>query len=355
MTNALRTSVLVIAALGAACSSRSGAPDGGMRFDGGGGGDSAVADTGAPDAGAPDTGAPDAGPADGGEVMCEDLGDDVPYADRTTNEEFTDPGDCPTCPGAFTGLEELEVGTLTPGMTSVTISGAALGATGCEWYVLGGECGVTRGRIATDPDGTGMFEVTVPVFCGDNVVQLVCDGAGGRRVYVRRLAGEACNRDLRLTLSWDAVGDDLELHLIREGGTINSDTDDCTWFTCISSSPDWGVAGDPTDDPRKDIDDLDDFGPENIYLENAADGTYHVMVEHWGTLGSPSDAAVDVAIGETTVARVEETALQTHWIWYVGTVTFPAGTFTPIDTLTDCSAATDWNAGGSLGCGLAIP
>jgi hypothetical protein len=325
------------------------------------GGDAGLVDAAAGDAGAADGGtpAPDVGPpavdagADGG-AMCADL-DEVPYADHTTNEEFTDPPGCTTCPGEFTGLEELDVGTITPGTTSLSLSGAAPGATSCEWYVIGGECGVTHGRMATDPDGSGLFSVTIPVFCGTNIVQIVCDGPEGRRVLVRRLTGEACSRDLRLTLSWDAVGDDLELHLIREGGTINSETDDCTWFTCISSSPDWGVIGDPTDDPRKDIDDLDDFGPENIYLENAAPGLYHVMVEHWGTLGSPSDAAVDVAIGETTVARVEELGLQTHWVWYVGTVAFPEGTFTEIDTLVDCSATTAWNAGGSRGCGLPLP
>ncbi len=39
-----------------------------------------------------------------------------------------------------------------------------------------------------------------------------------------------------MSLSWDDRGTDMELHLVRPGGRINGTTDDCTWFTCMTSA-----------------------------------------------------------------------------------------------------------------------
>ena len=63
---------------------------------------------------------------------------------------------------------------------------------------------------------------------------------------------------------------------------------------------DWGAAGDTTDDPRKDVDNTGLYGPENIYLERAADGRYHVMVEYWGS-GTTDTSEVSVTLGGRTV------------------------------------------------------
>jgi hypothetical protein len=292
------------------------------------------------------TGPSDAAP-DGG---CTPPAGPIPYADSSDNAEFTDPPDCADCPGAFTGVEELDAA-LPPDATSLAVSGTAPGATSCEWYVIGGACGVTYGAAATDPDGGGAFQVTFPVFCGTNVVRIVCHNAAGARVLVRRVAGTECEgRDLRLTLSWDDQGTDMELHLIRPGGTINSETDDCTWFTCIPPKDlPWGP--DVASHPRKDVDNVSTYGPENIYLDEAAPGIYHVLVEFWGG-GAPSDNAVDVTIREVTVAHRTQTGLPVHFVWYVGTVEFPSGLFTPIDQLTDCTQS--WRAT-TMGCDLPLP
>jgi hypothetical protein len=276
----------------------------------------------------------------------------APYADHVTNAELVDPPSCDGCPGSFTGLEALDV-PLAPDQTTVTIEGASPGASRCEWYVTGGECGITHGEMATDPDGSGLFSATLPVFCGVNVVRVICDNAAGSRVYVRQLVGPACDgRDLRITLSWDERANDLELHLVREGGQINDPASDCTWFTCVGAPLEWGVADDASDDPSKDIDALGPFGPENIFLTRAAPGTYRVYVEYWG-FGEPTEATVAIAIGETTVAELRISDFRRHDVWDVGALSFPDATFTRVDTVVPCQ--TEWGSGGSRGCGLSLP
>lgn len=277
----------------------------------------------------------------------------VPYASHATNEEFTDPPTCAGCPGAFTGVSL--PATLSPGATTLRVEGSAPGARMCEWYVLGGSCGVTHGTASIDPDGAGLFSTTVPVFCGTNVVQVVCGNDAGHRVLVRRVEGTQCEgtgRDLRVTLSWDATSNDMELHLLRAAGQLNDAMNDCTWFTCMGSTGlDWGTPGDTRDNPTKDIDNTGPLGPENIYLDRAAAGTYHVLVEYWGS-GQPSTSDVDITIRERTVARLHRAAIPVHSVWYVGTVSYPSATFTPVDTITAC--ASNWMAR-TRGCDLPLP
>ena len=293
-----------------------------------------------PDAAAPQT---DAG--------CAPPPGTVPYADRNDNGEFTDPADCPGCPGAFQGPSSLDVPMLAPDATTVPINGVAAGATRCDWYVIGGSCGVTHGVAASDPDSADRFSATLPVFCGTNVIRIVCSNAAGSRVLVRRLMGTQCaGRDLRLTLSWDDQGRDMELHLVRPGGHLNNPAEDCTWFTCDPPLDlPWGT--DATQHPHKDVDNTQTFGPENIYLEHAAPGVYHVFVEYWGS-GNPSTNFVDVTIHEATVARLMRPMLAVHQVWHVGTVSFPDGLFSPIDRVIDC--AMSWHMT-TMGCDLPLP
>jgi uncharacterized protein YfaP (DUF2135 family) len=301
-----------------------------------------------PSMGGDDTGVGDGGPNCGMQVGA------PPYMDHTNNEEFTDPPMCAGCPDPFTDLGELDVAALPANSTSLAITGASRGATECRWYVSNSSCGNTSGLIPVDPEGTGRFATTIPVFCGTNVVRLVCRNDRGTRVYVRRLQGTTCDgRDLRVTLSWDEPGKDLELHLLRAPRSLNSSTEDCTWFTCMGASGlEWGVAGDSADNPRKDIDNTGSFGPENIFLDRAPAGTYHVVVEHWSRSGDPSATDVDIIIRERSVARLHRDNFVRQTVWYVGTVTFPEGRFTPVNTLTDCTAS--WMLM-SRGCDLPLP
>lgn len=124
-------------------------------------------------------------------------------------------------------------------------------------------------------------------------------------------------RDLALRLTWeplpasmchqatvpeDACGKtDVDLHLVAPMGTVGDYFTGCAGQTSCSAScrplaagavcasqgrdcayanrnPDWGIPGDPDDDPRLDIDDAYGFGPENTSMNNPEPGDYQVQV-----------------------------------------------------------------------------
>ena len=243
--------------------------------------------------------------------------------------------------------------------TTLSLSGAAVDAVGDgAFHVVNTTGQSVGGPIPTDPDGS--FEVTVPLFCGDQLVKLAWrNDAGTAGVVLTPTTGSCSANSLRITLTWDDLGDDFELHLVRAGGTINDRTDDgsgsndCTWNTCIRAMPDWGVSGDPSDDPVKDIDDTGSYGPENITLTNPEPITYTVLVEHWGSGDPGADGEVIINVGEGDTLAVPVTDLPPEWVALIAEIEFPAGTITPIGEQYDCTA--EWGFNGGCGATLPVP
>jgi uncharacterized protein YfaP (DUF2135 family) len=303
----------------------------------------AIEDAAMPDAGR-DAPAPiDAADVDAAALACDGAMVTLPDP-GAADGDATIPAGCTDCP-SFSSVSVTTTG------TTATITGTVSGATTCSWYLVSPSCGGTTGALGSDPE-FGTFSRTLPLFCGSNRLQLVCDGPTGRAIATRTIDGPSCgSRDVQITLSWGATSNDQELHLVREGFHINDATNDCTWFTCVHASPDWGVPGDPTDDPHKDVDWTGTFGPENIYLMHAADGRYEVLVEYWGS-GTTDSPSVTINLGGRTVWTGSH-AMNLYDVWDVGTIAFPAMTFTAIDTITPCASA--WRTGGSYGCALPIP
>ncbi|MFZ1489449.1 MAG: hypothetical protein WAS51_05865 [Ilumatobacteraceae bacterium] len=239
--------------------------------------------------------------------------------------------------------------------TTLTLAGTVSGTEGTGTFFVEDASGHSLGgRVPTETDGS--FAVTVPLFCGEQTVKLAWENDAGSSGAVLRPATGACtSASLRVTLTWDDLGDDFELHLVREGGAINDRTDDgsysndCTWTTCIGSSPDWGVLGDASDDPVKDIDDTGSFGPENIILTNPEPITYTVLVEHWGNGSPDADGEVIVNVEGGQVVAVPITDLAPKWVVTVATVEFPAGVVTTVDERYDCTG--EWSGG----CAAALP
>jgi hypothetical protein len=354
--------LLVIACVSSACTERAGLPDPGRDsggpVDSGMSGLDAGGDAGSTggDAG-PDGGAVDAWVDGGPPTACDESTIELPFPDAAAGSDTTDPAACSGCP-AFTEIVTTPAGT-TAGMTGQVTGSPTM----CQWYLVSAGCGGTSGVFV--PTEFTAFTLNLPLFCGTNRVQLVCENASGRAVATRDIAGPGCDiaRDLQITLAW-TTANDMELHLIREGGRINDATNDCTWMTCtpFRDPLDWGVAGDTEDNPSKDVDDTGDYGPENIFLSRAGESLYHVMVEYWGFDSGPDDADVTITLEGATVWRGSQTLLH-HQVWDVGTISFPAGTFTPTPTaeaVIDCVAG--WSSfdgpmtpGGWTGCALEIP
>jgi hypothetical protein len=155
--------------------------------------------------------------------------------------------------------------------------------------------------------------------------------------------------DIEIVAAWDAAGDDWELHLVKPGGQINDNATDCTWTSCVTASPDWGAAGDPADDPHKDYDDLDQYGPERIWLAFPEPGTYTIYVEHWGTGFPESDGTVTIGVVGQPLVTVSMMNLAPQHVWTVGTITWPSGIVTPSQDVYDCTATWDF------GCPAILP
>ena len=256
--------------------------------------------------------------------------------------EATEPGETRTCEegGVDSDLSVFVYTDVTE--TSINLRGTVTGAPGDGVYYVAEGAQSIGGLVATDPD-TGAFDVTLPLFCGEQLVKLVWRNEScGLTVVTRVVRVECSDEDIRVTLSWDGLGDDFELHLIKPGGQINDDATDCTWTSCIGAGPDWGVVGDASDDPVKDVDDTGTYGPENIYYSNPEAGTYTVMVEHWGPGSDEADGQVTINVGGQAYASAIQN-LAPQRVWTVGTIEWPSGVVTPSQSVFDCSA--NWSGG----------
>jgi uncharacterized protein YfaP (DUF2135 family) len=270
----------------------------------------------------------------------------------TAPTAFPDPAPQFTRPGEYgcAGCPDSAADTFTRALTAVTtttLAGTIQGAVGNgRWYVQSASGQAFGGELPTSAD-TGDFDLNVPLFCGTQLVKCLWSNETGNYVQVIEVVVSDCvEPDLRVTTSWDEAGQDLELHLVRPGGRINGDGD-CTWTSCVGQSPDWGVAGDPTDNPLKDVDDTGPFGPENVLLAKPESGTYHVLVEYWST-GAPSTGRVVIQLkGKTWVQEI--VGLQPKQVWQAATIRWPEGVVTTGTETFDCSGS--W----SSGCTAALP
>ncbi len=275
------------------------------------------------------TGNPDAGPDAGTSANLD------PAPTRTQPGEYT----CTGCPDSNISSFEFNAGAVTQQNFSGTVANAAGNGT----FFVGGTNGQQLiGTIETDPT-TGDFTFNAPLFCGEQLVKCVWSNAAGSYVLVTRVITTNCVKpDIRATVSWDSLGADWELHLIKPGGRINNNATDCTWTSCVGTSPDWGVQGDATDDPKKDVDDTGDYGPENIFLSKPENGLYHVMVEHWGNGSPESDGKLVLNVaGKVTV--IDITNLPAKSVWKAATISWPGGQVTTSTEKYNCSA--NWSGG----------
>lgn len=93
---------------------------------------------------------------------------------------------------------------------------------------------------------------------------------------------------IHVQLTWNTNEGDMDLHLVRPGGSLWS-SGDC-YFS--NKTPNWGTFG----RPRLDIDRQRGYGPENINLNDPGTGTYKVYVHYWNTWGETRTVGVTVRI-----------------------------------------------------------
>ncbi len=93
---------------------------------------------------------------------------------------------------------------------------------------------------------------------------------------------------IHVQLVWDTDEGDMDLHLIRPGGSMWGSSD-CYYDNL---SPNWSSYGRPS----LDIDDQHGYGPENINLDDPGAGTYRVYAHYYNSWGEHSDVTTTVRI-----------------------------------------------------------
>lgn len=139
---------------------------------------------------------------------------------------------------------------------------------------------------------------------------------------------------MSLILRWNTAMTDVDLHLVRPGGTLFDFLgSDCYY---ANKNPDWNIMNDNTDDPFLDVDDIDGNGPEEINLQSTAPGRYDVYVHYFNDrFSGPSLASLDVFIAGQMVTTVTQN-MTCNDLWHAGTVDWDGmnGTFIPNGNVT---------------------
>lgn len=236
--------------------------------------------------------------------------------------------------------EPLDTLSLTPGRRSMD-------AVAWRWIVVDRPEGSTAALV--EPGAGGRDNVGTPDaeffldLAGRYVFELQVEGESGKIA-----PSDACpqdpaqitvdvvsQQDILVQLTWntpldgdqtDGDGSDVDIHLQHPNGRGWSIAPlDCYWS---NPTPDWGRAGDESDDPSLDIDDTNGAGPENISLSRPEDTGggpgYSIGVDYYRSddfIGArdwgPSVATVRVFLGGELAEEYERELQRTGNFWEV--------------------------------------
>jgi len=133
-------------------------------------------------------------------------------------------------------------------------------------------------------------------------------------------------------LTWDAAVD-LDLHLLPVGASIFH-PDGCSW---CNPNPDWGVIGDPRDDPSLDADAIHGYGPETVTIPEPSPGAFIATIHYYGqggdrrcqAAGCPeTTATLELYIDGVRVHRMQQVLGQAGEVFEALQVDWPGGTWT---------------------------
>jgi len=166
-----------------------------------------------------------------------------------------------------------------------------------SWALYSAPAGATSAM----PGGAANRRGFTPDVAGEYIGELIVTDSDG-------LSSEPCYATLNATAGdglwveafWTNSGDDMDLHLLDDGGTLTTDSD-CYFANCTWGGLNWGGAG-PSDDPILDLDDIPGTGPENINIDSPARGTYAVYVHDYP--GSVYSGRNDVTVNVYLASRL---------------------------------------------------
>ncbi len=166
-----------------------------------------------------------------------------------------------------------------------------------DWSLISAPAGSTSAM----PSGTSNRRGFTPDVAGEYVGQLVVTDDDG-------LASEPCLATLMATagdglwveMFWTHSGDDMDLHLLDDGGILTTNSD-CYYANCTWGGLNWGSST-TSDDPVLDLDDIPGTGPENINIDTPARGIYAVYVHDYP--GSSYVGRNDVTVNVYLASRL---------------------------------------------------
>lgn len=164
---------------------------------------------------------------------------------------------------------------------------------GYDWTLVAAPSGSAvglenhRGADVFDfsPDLVGSYTAELVVVNDECVVSEPC------LVTLEAIPSE----DLWVELTWDHPGDDMDLHMMHDNASRESNGD-CYYGNCVGGGLDWGAPGNSADDPRLDLDDIPGTGPENVNLYDPSTGVYHIGVHDYPGTVYTGDNRVTVRI-----------------------------------------------------------
>jgi len=159
------------------------------------------------------------------------------------------------------------------------------------------------GNTATMPPGGADRYGFAPDVAGEFIAELVVvDNDGFMSEPCEAILNATAGDGLWVEMFWTRSGDDMDLHLLDDGGTLTTNSD-CYYGNCTWGGLDWGVRGSNVDDPILDLDDIPGVGPENINIDSPARGTYTVYVHDYpgSVYTGRNDVTVNVYWGGSLV------------------------------------------------------
>ncbi len=183
-------------------------------------------------------------------------------------------------------------------------------------------------------DLTGTYEVEL----------VVIDSLGLESKPEKVLIEALPTNAIRIELTWDHPDSDLDLHFLRPTYAFCDCVTDVHYRDC-AREPIWFPAN-PGANPRLDVDDRSGFGPENINLDGDGtdrfipSGEYKLAVHYYASNSAisswptdTSNATVRVFVYGLLAAELSRPLEADGDLWDVGTLSWPAGTITPTDSL----------------------
>jgi uncharacterized protein YfaP (DUF2135 family) len=134
------------------------------------------------------------------------------------------------------------------------------------------------------PLNSGGFDITLVLSPGLNVVEVVGRNADGEGRAKVSLFAKVPKVDLRVVLSWDTDGTDLDLHVVEPSGEES-------WYQHKETASGGSL----------DVDVTTGYGPEIYTQASAQAGTYAILVDYFSDHGhAQTEVKVDVLLREGT-------------------------------------------------------